>query len=56
MKLYTYRLLISWFGVQVTDDPPEEVKSLEFFKDFFHYGFWPVSIALLSKSSGAFCD
>ena len=31
MKLYTYRLLISWFGVQVTDDPPEEIKGLQRF-------------------------
>ena len=29
MKLYTYKLLISWFGVQVTDDPPEEIKGLQ---------------------------
>ena len=28
MKLYTYRLLISWFGVQVTDDPPEKASPL----------------------------
>ena len=40
-EVKTVRLLISWFGVQVTDGPPAKKSSRQVFLPGFFYGKWP---------------